>query len=346
MATESSSLLTPPLADMIKTHRNRRFVTMTVSQSVFDGWSTGYYNKNTDRVSEITKPLYAQFKDDFDFIIFILDNAAVPKGQPTGMNVTVSNTIEGIGRPINSEAAKYGSAGRLKSHLTIWSRNIIENGPYLHELCHNWANYAIPAEAVTGKLETVPEGKSNGGHWGFSGCGGALGGFDQSTLRTNVDDKPNKYHANMPDKQAFGFNANGSRSYSNFELYLMGLIPESELTPFDVFTGTSVAPADVTATGWNGNFSATTRTTYDREKIVALLGKRVPSSEVSQKQFNVLVVVLTTVATLGEDAESIVDAQLDRMTRPRSDDIWWLQNFWEATGGRATLTCDLSSSAK
>lgn len=346
MATESSSLLTPPLADMIKTHRDQRFVTVPVSQSVFDGWNTGGYNTIIEHVARITKPLYTKFKDDFDMIAFILDNTVVP-GNTHGKNMTVSNAIKGIGRPVYSDSALYGSAGRLKSHCTIWKRDGIEMGPFLHEICHNWANHALATEAIyTSLSHGDAEGKNAGGHWGFSGCGGQLGGFDQSTLQTNVDGKADKYSARIYQLKAFGMNDNRANSslYSKFELYLMGLLPESELEPFDVFTGVSIDPADV-AGGWNGKFHAKTRTTYNREKIVALLGKREPSFETSQKQLNVLVAVLTPAPSLSADVEASINSQLERMSRAGSDDVSWRNNFWEATGGRGTMSFDLSRSA-
>lgn len=341
MTIDSSSLPMPSLADLIVTHRNKRFVTIPVSQPVFDGWSNSFYNKDRARTAEITKPLYTKFKDDFDFIVFVLDNTSVPAHGTYGMNVQVSNAVHGIGQSLFDRTADYGSAGRLKSHVTLWSRNAMERGPFLHELCHNWGNYAFATEAISGALTAV----SAGGHWGVAGCGGQLGGFDQSTLKTNVDGVADKFNARMPGKSTFGFNANGGNGvpYSDFELYLMGLLPVSELKPFDVFSGCSVDQADVGP--WNGSFRAKTRTTYDGDKLTAVLGARVPSFETSQKHFRALCAVLTPSLALSSDVEANIDAQLERMSRPSDDGQWWLNNFWEATRGRGTISFDLSESA-
>lgn len=346
-----------------KISSNSNFVIMQVPQNIFDGWKTAYYNTDFNEVSPITKQLYKTYNDDFDFIVFVIDQSSTdhqPTGMPYGMNVSVSNNIQGIGKSSFDNTAAYGSAGKLKSHLTLWSRTYMENGPFLHEFCHNWANSVIDENefsqenydyAMCGAANAdVCATKTTLGHWGFAGCGGQLGGFDQTTLKTNVDGNPNKYQASISGGQSFGFNANGGNAlpYSQFELYLMGMIPLSSVPTFDAFTGVTLLSADLTAGAggkWNGKFVATTRKTYTNAKITTDFGARVPSSVTAQKDFKALVVLLTTSAVDAVSSVSLtdVDGQLTRMSK-KADNGNFLYNFWEATGGLGSMSFDLSGS--
>jgi len=338
-------------------HPNNRFITLKLPPDVFAGWATGRYNTSFDNVAYLSKPLYQKFKDDFDFIAFVLDLDEKPKGQPYGMLCPVSNTVEGIGKKISDNSDFYGSSGRLKAHMTLWMRTAMESGPFLHEVCHLWANHALETEAaaatVQEPLRVSPEGKNNGAHWGFSGCGGQLGGFDQSMLQVDVDGEKGVYSASIGSRGSFGMNANGGNGvpYSNFELYLMGLIPDTELTPFDVFHDVDLSVDTKTKvingtslSCWTGGKFKGTREHYDRGRILEELGPRVPSFQDSQKSFNVLVVVLSTASELDPRHQRELDRLLERQSRAGADCITHSYNFFEATGGRGRLSFDLSGS--
>ena len=65
------------------------------------------------------------------------------------------------------------------------------------------------------------------------------------------------------------------------ELYLMGMLPVSSVSSFDMFT-------DITSLAVNSStfdFTASTRTTYTPESLEEFLGERVPSSGSSQNDF-------------------------------------------------------------
>lgn len=333
----------------MQTHPNQRFITLTVPQAIFDGWATGKFNQTFSNVAKLTKPLYEKFKDDFDYVMFVLDLDSKPAGQPYGMACAVSNQIQGIGKNISDSCAFYGSSGRLKAHVTLWMRTAMEYGPFLHEICHTWANHALVTEHVNDStLKGKPEGKGKGGHWGFSGCGGQLGGFDQSTLQENVDGVAGLYSARIGSYSSFGMNNIGGNEmpYSNFELYLMGLIPETEITPFDVFSGIDLNGCLDAAGKWNGKFKATTRTRHNASSIVQLLGPRVPACHASQKKFNSLIVVLTTAPSLSAENQKTIDKMLAQQSYPGDSGNDRTCNFYEATGGRATMSFDLSTSRR
>lgn len=178
-------------------------------------------------------------------------------------------------------------------------------------------------------------------HWGLTGGStpGQLGGFRQDSLKSNVDGKPTRYSA-----PAFGMNANYGNTvpYNQMELYLMGLIPATEVMPFDVFR--DVDTIDVTDRKTTV-FEARTKVRYDAARIASELGARSPSHLASQKDFRLLIVVLTK-APLTAPEWTAMDKQSQDMGLAASKGTY-LHNFWEATGGRATLqTGNLNSAIK
>jgi hypothetical protein len=186
---------------------------------------------------------------------------------------------------------------------------------------HRWANF----------LDSVPF--VAGSHWGFSSVGGQLGGWKHSTFQqlgaTN-------YQANNGRTGIiwFGTVANGGNalSYSDFELYLMGLIPTNGLPP--VYIAQNPAWIDDAA----GQFSASSISTVSLAQVVATDGSRIPDYSASQTNFRAIHVVLTTgtvsKARMAEYDQEAYDFGL------AGNDGQSAYNFWEATGGRATMKMD------
>ena len=155
-----------------------------------------------------------------------------------------------------------------------------------------------------------------------------MGGFSQSTL---VDNGSGSYST-----ESFGANANGGNSipYNQLELYLMGMIPITDVEDFDVFTGIS----NFNFSGNPYTFDATGRTTYTSSSLETLLSQRVPNSTTSQKDFRALVIVLTD-NPLTTAQWDIVDDYSEKFSRTSSD-FSSSYNFWEATNGLGTLKTD------
>ena len=293
------------------------------------------YNNDTATLHSLTRDIYKQFKDNFDFVFFVLNDPGPYPPPPLfyyGILKGVSNSVTGIGAYTSTydESSLYGSAGKLKSIMQLCTRNAILEGPSLHELMHTWGNYAIQTEGsnnyVTGEPNYVP-------HWGFTGGNtkGQLGGFVQSTLKANIDGNANRYSVEM-----FGTFANGGNStpYSHFEQYLMGLIPAKDVESFDVFTGLSAL--DYRSVPNSFLFTAATRKTYTPDVIVQELGPRNPSYLTSQKKFSLLTVVLTPTALV--DSEwTVVENGAKWFSQASDDGNPTMYNFWEATEGKATL---------
>jgi len=308
-------------------HQNNRIASLQLSSTDYNSWvANDEFRNDGNKKRALTQNIYESFSDEFDFIFYILNEEDTPTGIGyAGVYSSVSNAVQGIGANIFDFSVSYGSSGKLKGVIQIPSRRLIMNGPTLHELMHNWANRAIDANQFDRSGNSV----SSGSHWGYVGGSskGQLGGFDISTL---IENGNNSYTVDR-----FGSFANGGNSipYNELELYLMGMIPASELSDFEVFTGLSNFSSDPVTRKYT--FSATTRTVYTPSMLVAKVGERIPNSVNSQKDFRILTIVLTD-TPLTEAEWNTIDEQIERFGRS-SDEGTNLLNFWEATGGRGTL---------
>ncbi len=312
----------------ITVHPNHRAASLLMSSSEYQAYiANDQFTDNTTR-QNLVKDIYKRFNDDFDFIFLVLNETSIPSNLTYyGQLIKVSNNITGIGMNNYSSAADYGSFGKLQSVMALTALSYVKSGPTLHEVMHNWGNFAIQTATFQngqGFDNYIP-------HWGFTGGNtkGQLGGFKQSTLVAKGN--------NTYEVEAFGSFANGGNGlpYNQLEMYLMGMIPVSEVSDFDVFSGITSA-----TDGSNGKieFVASTRTTWNSAKITQDLGTRNPSSATSQKQFRALFVVLTP-TPLTETQWTSIDDQVNWFTKAQ-DDGTGLYNFWEATGGRATFKAD------
>ena len=304
----------------IEIHPNGRVASILMTPAEYNSWiSNDDFNNST--ISEpLISDIYQKFEDDFDFIFLILNEATQPSNLTyLGQLNRVSNTIEGTGVRVFDDSSNFGSAGKLKSLMQLTQIDFLLSGPTSHEILHNWGNFVIPSETVSNfgtNLTSFPL----GGHWGFTGGNtkGQLGGFDQNTL---VDNGNGSYTVD-----SFGPNANGGNSvpYNDIELYLMGMIPLSEVAAFDGFT-------TITSIANNGNDTWTfeaTKTSYTPASLNTLLENRVPSSTTAQKDFKALVIVITD-APLTTDEWDLLDFQAELYSRNSDDGFSTLYNFWD-----------------
>ncbi|RLD17908.1 MAG: hypothetical protein DRI69_11295 [Bacteroidetes bacterium] len=310
----------------IDIHPNNRVASLLMSMQEYGDWKTNDAYNNQGIREALFQDIYQKFSDQYDFIFLILNEDNRPDNLPFGQLIQVSNDITGLGLSDFDNTENYGSDGMLQAVIHLTQRNYLRSGPSLHELMHNWGNFGIPTESVAAPgngLESFPFIP----HWGFTGGSsrGQLGGFDQSTL---IDNGGGNYNVG-----SFGPNANGGNSvpFNELELYLMGMIPASDVSNFDVF-------ADITSLTINTDdfdFEASSRTTYTPASLEALLGTRVPGSTTAQKDFNALIVVLTD-APLTTAEWDVVDNDAERFSRTESDGST-SYNFWEATNQLGTI---------
>ena len=259
-----------------------------------------------------TRGFYKHFEDEFDFLVLVSPDNVHESG-PGGYFLSVANDVQGIGQEVYSRSREFGSAGRLKgipffSHVW-WFRGII-----LHEVLHQWAAYGSHPMA-------------SGAHFAnFSNIFGAFGGRFSSPFEEIVELGENRFRATR---------APWYYSYGPLELYVAGLVPPEDVPDFWVAIDGEWVDQE------SGTFTATKIEQYTVSDIIAAYGKRVPEASESQREFRMAVILLI------DEKDPTVDSKL---LESLSTDIAWFSfagadeseenNFYEATGGRATLVMD------
>ena len=279
---------------------------------------------------------YEHFNDEFDFLIFVPNMARGEQEWDGAFFIHVKNDLQGIGLPISSDNSSWGSAGKLQGVISFmgffgssgdscpWCSDI-RNGVLLHEIMHQWGNFIVP-------ITSYPY----GAHWGFSSSGGYLDCLDISNMIDHGDGN-------------FSHELRIPSQYSPIELYLAGFIPPEDVPDFQtaedaewLFDERGYVVED--DSGYR-MFTASGFKTYTIEDIIAEHGPRFPDHLQSQKDFRAAVILLVS-----EDYPA---------TRKRlellSDDVSWIShvgetntvwrgftysNFYEATGGRGSITMD------
>lgn len=277
----------------------------------------------TTEARTISTKIYNQFRDDFDFIFVSSNQPSTPSGVYFGRFYNAQNDIEGIGKNIFDLSDRFGSDGKLQGFMHLTSLRGLRSGPSLHELCHNWGN----------SMDSVPT--EIRGHWGRANIGGQLGGWKPNTLESLG---ANEYRAANPRTGtigSWGGNANGGNGlpYSQFELYVMGLISANDVGQ-DIKIANDFQWIDTAA----GTFSASSITTRTMAEVVAIDGPRLPDASSSQKTFRVLHLILTdTPLTTNQWADADEDVFNFSLAGDEGTSSY---NFWEATEGQASLSMD------
>ena len=309
---------------------------LQMSSSEYSAWKSGdQFSSNASNIRHnLVKDIYKKYTDDYDFIFLVLNEASIPNGiNYYGKYISASNDIQGIGLNVFDFTSDYGSGGKLKGIMQLSGRDFLQSGPALHELMHYWGNFSLDTEApqyVSGTSGTS-QSVSYKPHWGYTGGSskGQLGGFDQSTLEVDG----NNYKVGQ-----FGNFANGGNSvpYTKFELYLMGMISVNEVDNFDMFKGVNYIESEGSGDATKYVFTATDRITYTPQSIESQLGARSPNSSSSQKEFKILVVVLTDDPLSSNEWQSI-NSTAEWFSNKGSDNNPNRYNFWEATGGVGSI---------
>ena len=331
-------------------HKNNRVASLIMDDFQYNDWvENNIFKSDVEKVMKLTKDIYKEFPDKYDFIILLLNEYETPKSLETtsatgdGFFKPVSNDINGIGciiaqctNPIYSNSYLFGSSeGKLKGVLHLGNRRLIKNGPILHELMHHWGNHALETESVSefgNNISSFPTGKNNGSHWGFTGgnVNGQLGGFIQSTLKEN-DDSTYSVDKFQPIRHINNYHA----PYNELELYLAGLIPIDSVKDFDVFKNiTSFTSGSIFSKKYR--FKASSRITYTSESLKELLGKRIPDVNDSQKNFKILLMVISNNILTDEEFNQI-DSDTEWFHKKEFDNLPEY-NFYEATKGKGSIT--------
>jgi len=331
----------------------------------------------------LVQDFYSEFGDDFDFLFVIL-NKPLPISYK-GKMFLVKNDVTGIGalqdknfnppRPqisVEDHSNLAGTSGKLKSFMFLppGMENLdqyIISRQFYHELSHNWENYWMPKWC----------GGNSPGHYGkYSSINSNVGGvgwIEESELEegetrpAGLNSEFKKFTADVS-----GHALNGS--FNNVTLYLMGLIPASELQPVrclkvgkvvDVTQGLEDQMRIASEKGVEFEFKYTwwaknmhemspdeilfylehdaDEETYDPDANVTIIG-RSPAFGQAQTEFKSAFLIVTS-----EDMpvnESLIKAVTAEVEKFGSTDLGdktsrfyrhRMNSFYDATGGRGTM---------
>lgn len=294
---------------------------------------------------QIPAEYFRRFRDEADFLVIVSPKSE--GGFGGGAYSPLRNSIAGIGDPDLNDPSLKGSSGRLGGILKLFDRDQLTFKTALHELTHRWGNYLDGDMALAAFR----------GHWGYSDVHGPLGGWLPGTLQELGEGLHKVGNEDQPSAAPAGY-AISTFSYAPLELYLMGLIPASEVPPVTIAVGAE----NVSSEDDGQVFRAQEIRTVTIDQIIAANGPRVPGFGEAQTEWTIAFMVLSPTPLSEADIEHFQKA-IDFFTRP--EDITLLDvfesleqitdqpglqsfvlekggpesflNFFRATGGRGRL---------
>jgi len=295
-----------------------RVVNYVPNKDTFEQWLLAKGEAVSNRDQDLTNIIYEHFGDEFDFII------AAPNiyASCIAYSSSVKLAADGIGRDpsiFTDRTSEYGSKGRLQNFIYFNNAQYIKSGPSLHEIMHAWA--APPPFNHEGR----------GGHWGNSNIGGQLGGWKPNSLK-ELDDGTYQVETTYNGIIAGAGWADNILPYSNFELYLMGLIGPDEVGQ-DLIQANDLEWIDYD----KDIFSASSLTTTTMDQFIEKNGARNPSHLESQKEFEALYVVISE-KPLTLEEWNVYDDNVSGFQAKENDGNKFNYNFWEATQGKASIS--------
>ena len=130
-------------------HENDRVSSLLMSSQEYSEWINEDGFTDTELRLSLVNDIYNKFADKYDFIFFILNEPEIPPSlYYYGMLIGVSNDVEGIGKYTYDYSSEYGSSGRLKAVMQLTGLEYLKYGPALHEISHQWANFALSTHSV------------------------------------------------------------------------------------------------------------------------------------------------------------------------------------------------------
>ena len=304
---------------------------------------------NQPPLEDYAARFYGRFRDEFDFLIFFAnvrrETQLEPGSLDGGFFAHVKNDVRGIGLSLFSNNSTWGSEGKLQGVIffsvyepyhPVFEYSDFRSGTLHHELMHRWA--AFLGEPLSD------------GHWnGASNIRGSLGGVFTSDFEEIVDLGGGRYTGAKDPVDPM------ERPYPPLELYLAGFIPPEEVP--DIWVGVDrewlFDESGDLLRDENGDriFSARKIKKYTIDDIIAEHGPRVPDHLKSQNDFRAAVIILVSedypatrkiLESVSDDASWFCHIGEDELEK----NGWLHWNFYEATGGRGTITMDGLSQLK
>ena len=270
----------------------------------------------------IVPKLLERFGDGFDFVDIVFDRATVANRY----HYIVRNAVSGIGLGANDLGFAYGSAARLKGITVFPGMTFFDAGAraHSHELGHQWINYLAQATLSTGRP-----------HWPLSTLASGTMGFTLPGIGEGVD-----YPCTLtPVGEGLAATPRtGLVTFKDLDLYLMGMVPASDVATQYVFQSQSTA----LSFGCEGTIPYSQFTAVSIAEVLASAGARVPAYPAAQRDYTVGVIVVSD-APLSDEAMAFYDFFSRRADArvPLAVHEGLVQQvdapFFLQTGGRGTL---------
>ena len=265
---------------------------------------------------------YSHFPDTKDFLI-VATTYATPASPTASYGVRQIEYISGVkwNQAPFDNSATHGSAGELNGVITFYYTYGGPGGTINHELFHHWGTVLDPALHLT-----IP---SN--HWNIHETPSS--GFGSGYQRTTIDDVGNDcYHA---------YNVGYTSKYSDLEMYLMGLVPYTDVS-FPIETIQNPVWSNSGNCTWTSTDGLLNVTSAD---FLASMGPRDPVWSAEQHDFEAGMIVLSRgLLTPKEMSYYQWQMQQNEMLIGDPNRVtsgWSTYNFNEATDGNGTLTTKL-----
>ena len=231
-------------------------------------------------VTRITKRFYQLAGDDYDFLNIVNGLSRFQNR----FHFATKNQVLGIGQNVFHSAVEYGSAGNL-SGINMFPISSFFDGAdsgYQHELGHQWINYLNMQPLAFG----LP-------HWPISSMASGIMGFTFPGVGEGLD-----YPCLLtPEPGGIRLTPrNGPPVFTDLDLYLMGMLPASQVAEQIVFTEQNKA----LVLPCNNQLFTGFVTRISINDILNKFGPRVPDSINAQKNFKVGTILVSN-RLLSED---------------------------------------------
>jgi len=284
------------------------------------------HNLLTPEIGPVAQLAYQYLADQFDFLNIVFDRAQIENRY----HFYTRNSVSGIGEAMINNNGLYGGSSKLIG-ITVFPLSDYFDGAspaHQHELGHQWINFLANSSTSSGSPHW-PASTMAADIMGLSIPGSGAGGNfgckltpEGNGLRT----------AALSSSRAMSFNP--------LDLYLMGLMPASEVPDQWVVTDSNFGANWATLCDGRLLSSGFTRLTVN--DVIAANGTRSPAYTSSQRTFRVATVVVSD-GLLSADAMAFYNYFAQRMEArerlPMHEGFSKQLSapFFVATGGRGAL---------
>jgi hypothetical protein len=235
---------------------------------------------DADHVQTAAQQFYGYYHDDYDFLQVVFVEPSYPANR---YHFAVRNDVDGIGETKFNSAPAYGSAGKLQG-ITVFPVDFFFDAgetAFSHELGHQWVLYLKNAALQPGPH--WPPSTMAHGVMGFNIPGSSVGGdfpYDVTAVTATT--------ARITDAPV-------TKEFSDFDLYLMGLLPASAVAPGIIVQGSACSGCVLPSSPITIN------------DVIAINGPRIPDAVAAPKFFDVGVLVISRDRLLTDDEMTILE---------------------------------------